>query len=69
MNAESHLKPIIATHVIDQLFDSPLKPFGNKEDVYKVATKHFTTFLDRIAKDLGIKVDQIIDFELNAYDH
>ena len=36
--------------------------------MYNVGQKHYKTFLARIATDLGLTIDQIIDFELNAYD-
>jgi aspartyl aminopeptidase len=68
-NKETHLKPILATNVIDQLMGEAIKPFADKDDVYQVEQKHFVTFLDKIANDLGITVDQIVDFEFSAYDH
>lgn len=67
-NKESHLKPILATNVIDQLMGEGIKAFEDRDDVYNIEQKHFTTFLDRIASDLGININQIIDFELSAYD-
>jgi aspartyl aminopeptidase len=67
-NKETHLKPILATNIIDQLMGESIKPFEGKDDIYQVEQKHFTTFLDRIASDLEINVDQIVDFELSAYD-
>jgi aspartyl aminopeptidase len=33
-NKETHLKPILATQVIDQLMGESIKPFADKEDVY-----------------------------------
>jgi len=68
-NKETHLKPILATNVIDQLMGQGIKAFEDRDDVYNVEHKHFATFLDRIASDLGININQIIDFELTAYDH
>ena len=68
-NKENHLKPILATNVIDQLMGESIKPFADKEDVYQVEQKHFVTFLDRVATDLEISIDQIVDFEFSAYDH
>lgn len=44
-------------------------PFSEKEDVFNIEKKHFATFLDRLANDLGVSIDEIIDFELTAYDH
>jgi len=46
-----------------------VEPFENKDDVFNVQKKHFTTFLQRLATDLEITADQIVDFELSAYDH
>ena len=40
----------------------------DQNDIYNVGAKHYKTFIDRIAMDLEIKTDQIIDFELSAYD-
>ena len=44
-NKETHLKPILATHVIDQLMGEAIKPFEDKEDIYQVEQKHFATCL------------------------
>jgi aspartyl aminopeptidase len=38
-------------------------------DVFNIENKQFTTFLARLAKDLGIAIEDIVDFELSAYDH
>jgi aspartyl aminopeptidase len=40
----------------------------DQNDIYNVGAKHYKTFIDRIAMDLEIKTEQIIDFELSAYD-
>jgi len=45
-----------------------IEPFKDQPDTFNIEKKNFKTFLDRIANDLGIEIDQIIDFELNAYD-
>ena len=66
-NKETHLKPIIATSCIDQLMGEAL-PDADEPDVFNVKKKNFETFLTRIADDLGISVDRIVDFELSAYD-
>jgi len=53
------------------LFEEGIQAFKGeaaKEDVYNVSKKHFLTFLNRLATDLGIQIEDIIDFELNAYD-
>jgi aspartyl aminopeptidase len=67
INKETHLKPILATKVIDSLMGEAIKD-DNIPDVYNVKGKNFETFLTRIADDLGITVDQIVDFELSMYD-
>jgi aspartyl aminopeptidase len=46
-----------------------IKPFADKQDIYQVEQKHFVTFLDRVATDLELNIDQIVDFEFAAYDH
>lgn len=66
-NKETHLKPILATNVIDQLMGEGIKS-DEKEDLYNVQTKHFQTFLDLVARDLDVGVSQIVDFEFAAYD-
>ena len=33
-NKETHLKPILATHVVDALMGESIKPFADKDDVY-----------------------------------
>ena len=67
-NKETHIKPILATSVIDQLMGEGIKPFEDKPDVFNVGQKNYTTFLDRIARDLEVNIDQIVDFELSLYD-
>jgi aspartyl aminopeptidase len=67
---ENHLKPILATHAIDQLMDQGKSVFSEENpDVYRIEKKNFASFLDRIASDLGVTMDEIVDFELTAYDH
>lgn len=44
-NKEAHLKPILATKAIDQIFGAEIKNFEDKEDVYKIENKVFSTFL------------------------
>ena len=34
-------------------------------DTFKIETKHFKTFLDRLARDIKVDIDEIIDFELD----
>jgi len=51
-NKENHLKPILATHCIDQLLGEGI--IESVDDIYNVEKKHFKTFLDRIARDIGV---------------
>ena len=67
-NKEQHLKPILATHIVDQLMVEGIQPFKDQPDVFNVEQKHFLTFLDMVARDIEVKVDQIVDFEFAAYD-
>lgn len=54
-NKEIHLKPILASHCIDQLMGEGIEACEN--DVYRVQEKHYKSFIDRIARDLGITCD------------
>lgn len=45
-----------------------IKAFEDRDDIYNVKNNHFSTFLYKIAMDLGVEMHQIVDFELNAYD-
>lgn len=56
-NKETHLKPILATHCIDQLMGEGMKKVEEDKDIYNVSNKHMKTFLNRIASDLGIGVE------------
>ena len=61
------MKPILATKAIDALMGEAIKD-ESVPDVYNIKAKNFETFLTRIADDLEITTDQIIDFELSMYD-
>lgn len=65
-NTEQHLKPILASAIIDQLFGEEIQAIG--DDKYQIEDKHFKTLTGRISKDLGIERASIVDFELNAID-
>lgn len=67
-NKETHLKPILATNAVDQLFGESCKPKEGSPDIFNIQKKNFATFLDRVATDLDIEVEQIVDFEFSAYD-
>ena len=68
-NKESHLKPILATQAIDQLFGAGIDTFKDSPDTFNIEQKHYKTFLSRIASDIGCSIEEIVDFELCAYDH
>jgi aspartyl aminopeptidase len=63
------LKPILATNAIDQLMGEGIEQNEDDPDIFNIKKKNFKTFLDKISMDLGIDQDQIVDFELSAYDH
>ena len=66
MNKETETKPIFASSVADSLFSGGVEAIS--EDKFRIDEKHFSTFTELIAKDLGIVRDQIVDFELNICD-
>ena len=65
-NKETHLKPILATSIIDALFGEGVEKI--EDDKFNVEDRHLNTLTDLIAKDLKIERGQIIDFELNLCD-
>ena len=42
-NKETHLKPILATTMVDQLMDESIK--SDSPDTFKVTDRHFKTFV------------------------
>ena len=54
-NKEQHTRPILASGVVDQLFGEEVKSLGEGEDKFGVEEKHYKTFLNLIAGDLGIE--------------
>lgn len=70
INKESHLKPIIATSIIDALMDEDAKvdEEETKESAYSIEKKHLKSFLNLMAKEIGTKVENIVDFELSMVD-
>ena len=66
VNNETDLKPIITTQVVDALFCGGVEEM--ESDKFRVGEKHLATLTDMMAKDLGIKREQIVDFELNICD-
>lgn len=66
-NKEAETKPIISTAIMDQLFgQGNAKPTG--EDTYELEGKHSLIFLQMIATDLGVQVEDLVDFQLNFVD-
>lgn len=70
LNKEKHLKPIIATAIIDALMDTKEdeKEESKEESKYAIETKHLRSFLSLIAEEIGTKVENIVDFELSMVD-
>lgn len=66
MQKEVELKPIIAMSVVENLFKGGIEPIA--DDKFKIDEKHFSSLTDLMAKDLKIKREQIVDFELNLCD-
>ena len=65
-NKEAHLKPILATGIIDGLFGEGVEKLA--DDKFNLENRHLNTLTDLIAKDLKIDRDQIVDFELTIND-
>lgn len=55
-NKETHLKPILATKIIDHLVGSSKKAGDEYPDIYNVQKKNYMSFLERIADDLKIDI-------------
>ncbi len=77
INKETHLKPIIATSIIDALMDEDAKTEEeeSKEEKketedsrYSIEKKHLKSFLNLIASDIGTSAENIVDFELSMVD-
>ena len=65
-NKETHLKPILCTNVVNNLFGSDVNQIS--EDTFQLEDRHLGNLTQLIANDLGVQRDSIIDFELNCYD-
>lgn len=63
---EQQTRPVIAMAVIDSLMGESIEPIS--DDKFRLDDKHMHTLTDRMSKDLGIKREQIIDFEINCVD-
>ncbi|CAI2367608.1 unnamed protein product [Moneuplotes crassus] len=73
LNKETHLKPIIATSIIDALMDQDAKTDEeekkeDEESRYSIEKKHLKSFLDLIASEIGTTAENIVDFELSMVD-
>jgi aspartyl aminopeptidase len=66
-NNENETKPIIATSIVDALFGS-----GNAkkkdEETFELEGRHSLPFLNMIAEDLGVQIEDLMDFQLNFVD-
>ena len=65
-NKETHLKPILAMNIVDQIFGEGIAKID--DDKFQLDDKHLCTLTSVIADDLKIKRESIIDFELNVAD-
>lgn len=65
-NKETHLKPVLATGIISELFGEGVSVIN--EDTFQLDDRHMGQLTQLIATDLKIEREQIIDFELSCYD-
>jgi len=65
-NKETHVKPVISMELVNSLFGEGVSKI--EDDKFNLDHRHLSTLTDLIAKDLGCKREQIVDFELNAAD-
>lgn len=65
-NKETHLKPVLATGIINNLFGEGVQAIS--DDTFQIEDRHLNTLTSLMANDLQVPRDSIIDFELNAYD-
>lgn len=75
ISKEEHLRPIIATSIIDALMDQDEEKKDDEEEKkeettskYSIEKKHLKSFLNLIAEEVGSKVENIVDFELSMVD-
>mmetsp|Transcript_42942 Transcript_42942/g.50371 ORF Transcript_42942/g.50371 Transcript_42942/m.50371 type:complete len:491 (-) Transcript_42942:15-1487(-) len=72
INKEEHLRPVIATSIIDSLMDldetGEEKKATETESKYSIEKKHLKSFLALMAEGIGAKVENIVDFELSMVD-
>ena len=76
-NAETHLKPIICTDIVNNLFSSDEDEDGFlligaiknvADNPFQMDKNHLRSLLERAAKDLGVTTADIVDFELSLVD-
>ena len=65
-NKENHLKPIMATSIVNDLFGSDVSQIA--EDTFNLEDRHLSQLTQMVAADLDVKREDIVDFELNCYD-
>ena len=65
-NKETHLKPVLTTSIVNNLFGEGVTPMS--EDCFALEDRHMSTLTNLMANDLQIRREDIIDFELNCYD-
>ncbi len=65
-NKEVHLKPVLCTGVINNLFGEGVTAIN--DDTFRLEDRHLNTLTSLMATDLKVPRESIIDFELNAYD-
>ena len=65
-NKETHLKPVLATNIVNNLFGADVSQIA--EDTFALEERHLSTLTQLMATDLEVQRDAIIDFELNCYD-
>ena len=65
-NKETHLKPVLATNIVNTLFGADVSQIS--EDTFALEERHLGQLTQLMANDLQIQRDAIIDFELNCYD-
>jgi aspartyl aminopeptidase len=63
---ETETKPVLAMSVVENLFKGGIEEIA--DDKFRIDEKHFATFTELLASDLGIKRENIVDFELNLCD-
>lgn len=63
-NKETHLKPILATSIVYDLFGADVSQIS--EDTFNLEDRHLSQLTQLMANDLQIERDSIIDFELTC---